>query len=63
MNATYRATRQGETTGVKFEARTVRAAKAQASRLLEGGAFPGQRITLATDWNAWSKPAGGRWDH
>lgn len=59
----YRATRQGELPGVKFEAATVRAAKAQASHLLEGGAFKGQRITLATEFDAWSKPAGGRWDH
>ena len=69
---TYRAGRAGEEPGVTFEARSVRAAKAQASRLLEAGAFAGQVITLVEMAEAapgglahtdriWRKPAGGSW--
>lgn len=72
----YVATRAGETPGTGiFEAATVKAAKARASRELEGGASPGQLITLRQmiradeawgggwieDGAAWWKVPGGPW--
>ena len=43
---TYSATRSGESPGMIFEAATVNAAKAYATRRLEPGAFSGQKIIL-----------------
>jgi hypothetical protein len=42
----FNASRAGESPGYRIEASTVTAAKAKSSKLLEGGCFSGQRITL-----------------
>lgn len=71
--AYYSATRGGESPGMIFEAATVNAAKAHATRRLEAGAIQGQsiqlvEIELATDggWmrtdRVWRKAAhSGKW--
>ncbi len=73
MKTMYRASRANEEPGMIFEAATVNAAKAHATRRLEAGAIQGQSIQLveieravdgawiATD-RIWRKAAhSGRW--
>lgn len=54
----FNASRSGEEPGTQFEASTVTAAKAKASKLLEGGCFLGQRIVLVeieSDESGWHR--------